>query len=352
VYILYDGPYEPCPKAGVVRYFNQIADQLTEDNRVGFTRKKCSSKQNTKIQIPKFAHFRPHRVSFALELLWHKFFSKDIPKILHPTEYGLTPTGEHFAKLGSKIVVTIHDLIHEKMGAPGKLYNKKTRDNFYFRADGFIFVSNSTKNDFSEFYPEHHESRPSRVIWHGNNFPTQTTPSSSRQQQFLFVGSRNGYKNFHSALDAFNKLASENCDAVLVVAGSPPTKEEIRSTSPFESRVKWVESPSDEVLQTLYSESLSLLYVSEYEGFGMPLLEAMSRGCIPIAGNHSSVPEVLKDAGIQIDVTDPSAIANAMRKCHDDPAFADSKRLAGAATSMNFSWAKSSSQTLDFYNSL
>ena len=57
------------------------------------------------------------------------------------------------------------------------------------------------------------------------------------------------------------------------------------------------------------------------EGFGMPLLEAMSQGCVPIAGEHSSIPEVLGTAGIIVNVEEPADISNAMLKCLNNPIF-------------------------------
>ena len=81
------------------------------------------------------------------------------------------------------------------------------------------------------------------------------------------------------------------------------------------NKVKWVENPDDQTLKKIYSESLALLYVSKYEGFGMPLIEAMSQGCVPIAGNHSSIPEVMADAGISVNVSNPEEISRAMIRC-------------------------------------
>ena len=147
-------------------------------------------------------------------------------------------------------------------------------------------------------------------------------------------------------------MASETSEAVFVVAGSPPTKQEIRPTSPFESRVKWVESPTDEALQALYSESLSLLYVSEYEGFGMPLLEAMSKGCIPIAGNHSSVPEVLGDAGLIVNTNSVSEVTLAMSKRINDRKSVKNLLEKGFKRAINFDSNSAAQKTLSFYKSL
>lgn len=346
--ILYDGPFCSYPKGGVVRYFNEISTTLAASNSIYFSRKpKRSFSKN--IKLPIFSHFRPHRVSFNFEYFWHKYFINKKIHIIHPTEFELSPTGNYFVEGGSKLIITVHDLIHEKIGAPGKIYSKIQRSAFYRKADGFIFVSKSTQSDFAKFYRELYNSKPSRVILHGCNYTNKKTKYSQRKRQFLFVGARNGYKNFHSALSAFKKIVSLGTDSTLVVAGARPTKEEIILTSPFESNVKWVESPSDEDLQNLYSESLSLLYVSEYEGFGMPLLEAMSRGCIPIAGNHSSIPEVLGNSGIIVNVNNPDEIASQMMKIITSKDYSTSKVNKGFSTVNNFSWKKTAKQTLEFY---
>ena len=247
--------------------------------------------------MPPFAHFRPHRISFYLEYLWHKYFSNLEIDIVHPTEFQLSPTGSFFVKKGAKLVITIHDLIHEKFGAPGDLYSKASRTNFYNQADGYIFVSKSTRNDFAEFYPDLIKSRPSKIIWHGGNFPIDERKNKNLRKQFLFVGSREGYKNFATAAQAFCKVANKCKDCTLVVAGAPPKSSELTIVKNYEHQISWIEFPDEEQLKTLYAESVALLYVSKYEGFGMPLLEAMSQGCIPITGNHSSIPEVLGKAG-------------------------------------------------------
>ena len=65
--ILYDGPFEPQPKGGVVRYFHQIADKLERHHRIGFTRRAAITGPRNFLELPPFAHFRPHRVSFFID---------------------------------------------------------------------------------------------------------------------------------------------------------------------------------------------------------------------------------------------------------------------------------------------
>ena len=150
------------------------------------------------------------------------FYQKKI-HIVHPTEFTLTPTGHFFLKKGAKLVITIHDLIHEKFGAPKGLYDSEKRTKFYAKADGYIFVSNSTKKDFGNHYPSLICSKPSMVIWHGNNFDTNEV-NVQKKNQFLFVGSRNGYKNFDNAYLAFEKTLEQYQDCFLMIMGSALAK--------------------------------------------------------------------------------------------------------------------------------
>ena len=84
----------------------------------------------------------------------------------------------------------------------------------------------------------------------------------------------------------------------------------------------------------------------------MPLLEAMSQGCVPIAGSHSSIPEVLGDAGTMVDVTEPTEISRAMLECLNNPHFFDGAVQEGLKRTLAFSWSKTAEETLSFYESL
>ena len=349
--ILYDGSFSSKPKGGVVRYYKEVSDKISTTNNVYFSRKPMGS-FSKQILLPPFAHFRPHRISFQLENLWFKYFSKTRIDIVHPTEFQQSPTGTFFKNKGAKLVITIHDLIHEKFGAPGNLYSKASRTNFYKQADGYIFVSKSTRNDFAEFYPEFFESRPSMVIWHGCNFHVNEQKSEKRRKQFLFVGSRNGYKNFATAAQAFCKVADANKDCNLVVAGAPPKSSELIILKNYEKQVSWIGFPEEEHLRNLYAESAALLYVSKYEGFGMPLLEAMSKGCIPIGGYHSSIPEVLYEAGIKVNCESASELSEAMKECLVEDSKTQNLVKRGYDRASFFTWEKSAKLHMKFYSNL
>ena len=219
--ILYDGPFSANHKGGVVRYFHQISKGILNENDVFFSRR-SAGRFPKEMHLPPFAHFRPQNISFYLEYLWHRFSSNYKIDIVHPTEFQLSQTGSFYLRKGAKLVITIHDLIHEKFGAPGNLYSKSSRTNFYNQADGYIFVSKSTRDDFAELYPELFRSKPHKVIWHGCNFPVSNQKIQNSRKQFLFVGSREGYKNFATAAQAFRMVAEKYKDCTLVVAGAPP----------------------------------------------------------------------------------------------------------------------------------
>ena len=107
-----------------------------------------------------------------------------------------------------------------------------------------------------------------------------------------------------------------------------------------------------EVLPSLYSKALFLVYPSLYEGFGLPVLEAMACGCPVITSNVSSLPEVVGEAGLMVDPHDVDALAGAMERLLDDAALRDDLRVRGLAQAQNFSWQNAARQTLDVYELL
>ena len=129
------------------------------------------------------------------------------------------------------------------------------------------------------------------------------------------MGTRDGYKNFKGAVESFRLVASDLNDLKLVVAGPPPQHSELSLVHDLHQRVDWVTYPDENELRKIYAESVALMYVSKYEGFGMPIVEAMSQGCIPVAINQSSLPEIMGDAGILLNSSDPHEIGQAISRC-------------------------------------
>lgn len=349
--ILFDGPYSKYPKSGIAKYFERLSLELAKKHSVFFSRRSFSNNSN-EINLPLPFHFRPHRMSFFMEWIWFKYLARKPFQIIHPIEYELSPAGEYCHKRNSKLVITVHDLIHEKFGAPGNLYEKEKRNSFYSKANGFIFVSNSTRKDFGEFYPELLDSTPSEVIWHGNNFDNSNPIESKKKNQVLFVGTRDGYKNFKGAVESFRLVASDLTDLRLLVTGPPPQPSELSLIKGLHQRVDWVTYPDENELRKIYAESVALMYVSKYEGFGMPIVEAMSQGCIPIAINHSSLPEIMGNAGILLKSSDPHEIGQAISKCCKDNDFSEVKKAQGTARSKTFMWEKCAKEVLTFYGEL
>jgi glycosyltransferase involved in cell wall biosynthesis len=106
----------------------------------------------------------------------------------------------------------------------------------------------------------------------------------------------------------------------------------------------------DERLQTLYRAATALVYPSLYEGFGLPVLEAMASGTPVIASQAASIPEVLGDAGILLSPTDASVWAQAIVRVINDESLRSSMRHAGLARAATFTWRRTAQLTCDAYH--
>src|SRR5690606_21597196 len=114
----------------------------------------------------------------------------------------------------------------------------------------------------------------------------------------LFIGSRVSYKNFAFVTELFRSLTGHQ----LVIVGSKLTDREKKLfTDEARSRITVLSDVSNSDLNILYNNAVALLYPSSYEGFGIPLIEAMKAGCPVLAINNSSITEIAGDAGILFD---------------------------------------------------
>lgn len=187
-------------------------------------------------------------------------------------------------------------------------------------------------------------AEPNRV--HVVSAPFTPAPSGSAStppdgRSFLYPAITNPHKNHRTLLTAFAKVVAARDDAVLVLTGAPGSAdgavarmiEELGLTP----NVRRLGRVSPEKLEALFRESAALVYPSTYEGFGLPLAEAMALGCPVIASDRTALPEVLGGAGILVGADDVDGWAEAMLRILDDGTQRTELRAAGRERARTFS---------------
>jgi mannosyltransferase len=260
----------------------------------------------------------------------------------------------------TRSVTTVHDLAYE-LGHVGtwakgwlhRLEHKRA----YFASDALICVSESTRNDLLQVYPALKGRCPIFVVYHGVTRREPGTGVSTSAQisapYVLFVGGRRAYKNFDRALEGFAASRLSKQGYVLVCTGSDLTRQEQQRIAQLGlgESVRSLGRVGGDALVGLYGNAHCLLYPSLFEGFGLPVLEAMQHGSPVIAANRSVMPEIAGDAALLVDTTDPAAIAAALLVLCE-PNARQSFVAAGRARAAGFSWDRSASQHASIYRSL
>lgn len=255
---------------------------------------------------------------------------------------------------GATNVVTVYDFTYERFrrGAP-KWVHSMQKKAAVRAANGIICISESTKRDLLRFYPGIPESRI-RVIYLGASelykplapAERRLPPSSMDGPFVLFVGGRDSYKNFRLALESVAALP----DYWLVSVGGGKLKpdEAELSRKLLPGRHMHLPSVDNERLNLFYNCAHALLYPSSYEGFGIPVIEAMAAGCPVIAANVSAIPEACGDAGALVDDIRQEAFADQILKL-ENAGFRNGMIGKGYAQARRFSWETCYLETLSFY---
>lgn len=253
----------------------------------------------------------------------------------------------------ARSVVTVHDLSFEHMP-----WLMRRRDRLFFRtfvprsarrADRVLAVSERTKHDLAERYGIAEE----KIVVTPNGVDPIFKPngaSPDRPPYALFVGGIQPRKDPVSAIEALARVDGE-LSLVLVGAekrGGDEVRDAVRRLR-LEQRVEITGHVDHEKLADLYRGAACLVFPSRYEGFGLPVLEAMASGTPVVASVAGAVPEVAGDAAILVEPGDPDAIAAGIER-----ALAERDRLvtAGLARAAKFSWAETARRTLAVYREL
>ncbi len=168
-----------------------------------------------------------------------------------------------------------------------------------------------------------------------------------RKPYFLYLGRYASYKNIEFALRGFTEAAIAGYEFWMAGPPDPGFDELLRE---FRDRrglaVRFIPYPSYEDLTVLLNEATALVFPSRYEGFGLPILEAMACGTPVITSNVSAMPEVAGDAAILLDPDDVGALTNALVSIAADPLLASSLGAGGLAHARGFSWKLTGNTTV------
>lgn len=273
-----------------------------------------------------------------------------------PLLFSPIPEAPLFSNVRS--VVMFHDLIplrFPQFFGSIKLFYKHYVPQVLNQAERVICNSEATARDIVNFY-----CLPAKKIvaiplaYDANHFrPASAQPqvlqSQSNRPYFVMLGRQAPYKNIERAIKA---LANTRADCRLLLAG--PTDE--RYTPKLltkakelnvESRIQFLSYIPYEQLPNLLSHALALVFPSLWEGFGLPVLEAMACGTPVICSNTSSLPEVAGEAALLVDPYSVSAIANAMSRLLSEPSLQQQLKAAGLKRVQQFSWEKTGSATVE-----
>jgi len=289
-------------------------------------------------------------VNKANKLYFNHQLKKKKPDIIHLTYFN----EESFYSSDAKKVVTEYDLIKEKFYFEKYKEQINHKKKLFEKADQVICISNNTKKDLLEEYSVD-PSKVSVVHLAINKEGIFRERSINIRPFILYVGSRQRYKNFTNAIKAFarsNKLSS-NFDFVCFGGGNFSKNEEdlFKNLSIERERIQYFDG--DELdLNFFYHKARIFIFPSLYEGFGIPLLEAMNMDCPVICSDTSCFSEIANDAAIFFDPSNIESIAFEIEKLIYDDQLLLGLKKKGKMNLSKYSWNKCSNETEQLYKKI
>ena len=292
--------------------------------------------------------------------LWYVWFNWSLASVLEKIkpDLFLSPEGYICLNTNVKTINIMHDIAYEHYPETVpmlvRMYYKYYFPRFAKRADRIATVSNFSKNDIVKQY--HVDPSKIKVVYNGCNevyHPIDDDEKKSVGEKwtwgkpyFIYIGSINPRKNIGNLLLAFQKYKTEaKSDAKLLLIGKKMfvgnelenILQNLKSGNDiqFLGRVEDINEVND-----LISSSIAMTYVSVFEGFGIPCLEAMRCGTAVIASGTSSIPEVCGEAGFYVDPHSIDSIAEGMKKIASDQDLRQVLINKGLEQSQKFSWQK------------
>lgn len=350
---------------GISRYYTEILSRISRKATVQIPLYGCSNVYYNKSVLVTFTQ-KIYRLWIQLLILLNiraiektrkrndNFFRRVISKkdfdVFITTYYDI----DFLKYIDSKpFVLTVYDMIYE-LFPEYFLDDKKLIPNKLFlmeKATRIIAVSENTKKDIISIYP-HIDASKIDVIYHGCSIKINTKSVVTLPENYLlFVGTRALYKNFIFLVNSIAELLQNDPNLYLICAGGgdfDSYEKEIVFKLGLQKQILQKQFEDDE-LGVFYSKAKCFVFPSLYEGFGLPILEAMSCGCPVVLTNHSSFPEVAGSAGVYYELNNTEDLKNKIKNLIQNKSLHQEFSLRGLEQVKKFSWEKAADECLSVY---
>lgn len=258
-------------------------------------------------------------------------------------------------------VTTIYDLLGhyfpQQLTWRGRLLYRVLLGLAIRRSTRLICISEATRHDLLH----HYRLAPERVavtpLAAGPHFCPQPEDVCAQVRQrynlpdqyLLYLGSNKPHKNLERLVQAWARVQHPTYTLVLAGHDDRQHTELDRLIAAQSSRIRRIPNVAEADLPALYSAATCFVFVSTYEGFGLPPLEALACGTPVLCSESSSLPEVVGDAARLVNPWDVDAIAQGIADLLDQPAMREELRQRGLARAAQFSWRRTAQQTLAVY---
>ncbi|MFC1917409.1 glycosyltransferase family 4 protein [Chloroflexota bacterium] len=363
--------YQLQARGGISRIFNEILPRMCRiDDALEISLLMTDKSKQVLPQYPRLRiHSAPRIASFLKpQRFWQPIVEKQqarwLRKVIGETEgkiwhstYYTMPDGWR-----GQQVVTVADMASElfpdTFDASGAVEFREHKRSCVLAADAVICISEVTRQDVLHQYGIDAGKTHVVLLAYGDIFrqlPEESLQVSLpvREPFLLYVGSRVHYKNFRLLLEAYAAWGRCREVALLVVGGGEwsPQEKEILVRFGLTERVQLIPDTDDISLCKLYNRAAAFLYPSLYEGFGIPLLEAMACGCPVIASHIPATVEVAGDCPVYFELGETENLVLVLDKTLSEGRYSPQVK-AGLERVKKFSWDRTAWETVQIYRRL
>lgn len=347
---------------GISNYFFNLYNSLKKKDLntqiIAPLHKNFYLKQIKKDVYGNYLFYLPKKISRFTEFFNDKMskyhFNLYKPDIVHNTYYFSSKYNSN--EKTQKEVCTVYDMINELFSINSKCKNKisNMKKNTIFLSDHIFCISNQTKNDLINLF--NIDEKKISVTYLASSLKKKNFNIEKKEfaNCLLFIGSRSGYKNFDNFIKAYSISKIIKKDFKILVYGGErlsKSEKELISSLNLTDKIQFINDKNYD-LSYLYQNVRALIYPSKYEGFGLPILEAMENDCPVISSFGGSLKEIGGDGLVYFDPNCIEDIQNQLEKLLYSEKKLNSLVEYGKIRYKKFSWEKCATETINVYKKL